>query len=148
LNSSVAGLATFNGVNGKYVPVFNIGRNFEEIALRAIGAVVKWRKLGTKQYRGRFWHAHVGDVRRAIYWRSPMKTRLILAAAVVASLAAPAFAADEYWVVQDSATKKCTIVDKKPTETTMTVVSPSGTVYKTKTEAETGMKTIKVCSPM
>ena len=77
-----------------------------------------------------------------------MKTRLILAAAVVASLAAPAFAADEYWVVQDSATKKCTIVDKKPTETTMTVVSPSGTVYKTKTEAETGMKTIKVCSPM
>jgi hypothetical protein len=30
----------------------------------------------------------------------------------------------------------------------MTVVSPSGTVYKTKTEAETGMKTIKACSSM
>jgi hypothetical protein len=77
-----------------------------------------------------------------------MKTRLILAAAVAASLVAPAFAADEFWVVQDSSTKKCTIVDKKPTETTMTVVSPSGTVYKTRTEAETGMKTIKVCSSM
>jgi hypothetical protein len=77
-----------------------------------------------------------------------MKMRLIVAAAVAASLVAPAFAADEFWVVQDSATKKCTIVDKKPTETNMTVVSPSGTVYKSKTEAETGMKTIKVCSSM
>lgn len=77
-----------------------------------------------------------------------MKTRLILAAAVVASFVAPAFAADQFWVVQDSATKKCSIVEKKPTESTMTVVSPSGTVYKTKTEAETGMKTIKTCSSM
>lgn len=77
-----------------------------------------------------------------------MKTRLIVAAAMVASLAAPAFAADEFWVVQDSATKKCTIVEQKPTVSTMTVVSPSGTVYKTKTEAETGMKTIKACSSM
>jgi len=56
--------------------------------------------------------------------------------------------ADEFYVVQDSSTKKCTIVDKKPTESTMTVVSPSGTVYKTRTEAETQMKTIKVCSSM
>jgi len=75
-----------------------------------------------------------------------MKTRLIVAATIVASLVAPAFAADQYWVVQDSATKKCTIVDKKPTESTMTVVSPSGTVYKSRTEAEAGMKTIKACS--
>ena len=77
-----------------------------------------------------------------------MKSRLIFAAAVITSLAAPAFAADEYWVVQDSSTKKCTVVDKKPTKSTMTVVSSSGTVYKTKTEAETGMKTIKTCSSM
>jgi hypothetical protein len=77
-----------------------------------------------------------------------MKTRLVVAAAMVASLAAPAFAADEFWVVQDSTTKKCTIVEQKPTVSTMTVVSPSSTVYKTKTEAETGMKTIKACSSM
>lgn len=75
-----------------------------------------------------------------------MKLRILAVATVLASFAAPAFAADEYFVVQDTKTKKCTIVDKKPTETTMTVVSPSGTVYKTKTEAETGMKTVKVCS--
>ena len=72
--------------------------------------------------------------------------KLILTAALVASFAAPAFAADEFYVVQDTVTKKCTIVDKKPTTTTTTVVSPSGTVYKTRTEAETGMKTVKVCT--
>ena len=56
---------------------------------------------------------------------------------VVAALAAPAFGQTvEFYVVQDTATKKCTIVDKKPTVSTMTVVSPSGTVYKTRTEAE------------
>ena len=75
-----------------------------------------------------------------------MKIKLVAAAALVASFAAPAFAADEFYVVQDVKTKKCTVVDKKPTESSMTVVGPSGTVYKTRAEAETGMKTVKVCS--
>ena len=47
-------------------------------------------------------------------------------------------------VVQDASTKKCTIVDKKPTTTTIVQVGPLA--FKTKTEAETGMKTIKVCT--
>jgi hypothetical protein len=75
-----------------------------------------------------------------------MKIRLIAAAALVASFAAPAFAADEFYVVQDTSTKKCTIVDKKPTVTTQTIVSPSGTIYITRAEAEAGLKTVKVCS--
>ena len=75
-----------------------------------------------------------------------MKIRLIAAAALVASFAAPAFAADEFYVVQDTSTKKCTIVDKKPTVTTQTIVSPSGTIYTTRAEAESGMKTVNVCS--
>ena len=50
--------------------------------------------------------------------------------------------ATEYYVVRDASTKKCTVVDKKPTATTTTVVD-NGT-FKTKTEAETGMKSIKV----
>ena len=60
--------------------------------------------------------------------------------------AAPGFAQTEFYIVQDTATKRCTIVDQKPTVSTMTVVSPSGTIYKTRTEAETGMKTVKVCT--
>ena len=74
-----------------------------------------------------------------------MKIKLIAAAALVTSFAAPALAA-EFYVVQDTATKKCVIVDQKPTVSTQTIVSPSGTVYTTRAEAETGMKTVKVCS--
>ena len=74
-----------------------------------------------------------------------MKSRLIVAAALITAFATPALA-EEFYVVQDTATKKCTIVDKKPTVATETVVSPSGTIYKTRAEAEAGMKTVKVCS--
>ena len=67
-----------------------------------------------------------------------------VALASVLAVSASAQAVTEYYVVQDSATKKCTIVDKKPTTTT-TVVVGNG-VFKTRTEAETGMKSIKVCT--
>lgn len=74
--------------------------------------------------------------------------RLITAAAfaLCASTAALAQAqvTTEFYVVQDASTKKCTIVDKKPTTTTTTVVGNG--VYKTRTEAETAMKTVKVCT--
>ena len=74
---------------------------------------------------------------------------LAAAAAVAALTLAGAAAAQtavstEWYVVQDTATKKCTIVDKKPT--TQTTVSVGDGVFKTRTEAETGMKSIKVCS--
>ena len=68
----------------------------------------------------------------------------LLAGAFAVALSGTAFAQTEYYVVQDTSTKKCTIVDKKPTTTTTVVVGDG--VFKTKTEAETGMKTIKVCT--
>ena len=52
--------------------------------------------------------------------------------------------AAEFYVVRDATTKKCTIVDTKPTTTTTTIVD-NGT-FKTRTEAETGVKTMKVCT--
>jgi len=73
-----------------------------------------------------------------------MKTKAIIAAAVLTAVAAPAVA-DSYYVVQDAKTKKCTITETKPTTTETTVVG-DGTVYKTRSEAETGMKTVKVCT--
>jgi uncharacterized membrane protein len=77
---------------------------------------------------------------------STMKKMLISGAvaafAVTSAFAQPAVS--EYYVVRDASTKKCTIVDKKPTTTTTTVVDNG--VFKTKTEAETGMKTMKVCT--
>jgi hypothetical protein len=79
-----------------------------------------------------------------------MLKRFATSTAIVAALALPvgAFAqgATSYYVVQDVKTKKCTIVDKKPVAPEATIVGPDGVVYKTKTEAETAMKTVKVCT--
>jgi hypothetical protein len=73
-------------------------------------------------------------------------TRYLCAAALASAIAVPAFAQStvtEYYVVQDASTKRCTIVDKKPTTTTVVQVGP--VAFKTRAEAESGMKTIKVC---
>jgi hypothetical protein len=75
-----------------------------------------------------------------------MLSKYLIGAALASVLAvsASAQAGTEYYVVQDSATKKCTIVDKKPTTTTVVQVGPMA--FKTRAEAEAGMKTITVCS--
>jgi hypothetical protein len=72
------------------------------------------------------------------------KTLLIGALAFAASTIAQTAMAAEFYVVRDTTTKKCTVVDTKPTTSTVTIVD-NGT-FKTKTEAETGMKTMKVCT--
>ena len=73
----------------------------------------------------------------------------LLAGATLLAAAAPCFAqttttTTEYYVVQDSSTKKCTIVEQKPTSATIIQVGPLA--FKTMAEAETGMKTTKVCT--
>ena len=74
-----------------------------------------------------------------------MKNSLMIGAVAIAvsAFAGSALAA-EFYVVRDATTKKCTVVDTKPTATTTTIVD-NGT-FKTKTEAETSMKTMKVCT--
>ena len=52
--------------------------------------------------------------------------------------------AQSFYIVQDTTTKKCTVVTEKPTVTSTVVIGD--TVYKTKTEAEAGVKTTKVCT--
>ena len=74
----------------------------------------------------------------------------LLFVAVALALATPAFSqpttVTEYYVVQDTGTKKCTIVEKKPTEATILPILQVGPAFKTRIEAESGMKTIKVCT--
>jgi len=72
------------------------------------------------------------------------KILMISALAFAATSIAQTASAQEVYVVRDATTKKCTIVDTKPTSTTTTIVD-NGT-FKTRTEAETGMKTMKVCT--
>jgi hypothetical protein len=77
--------------------------------------------------------------------------RIVTSTAVIAALTLPALgalaqSATSYYIVQDVKTKKCTIVDKKPAASEATLVGPDGVVYKTRTEAENAMKTVKVCT--
>jgi hypothetical protein len=72
-----------------------------------------------------------------------MNARILIGAALILSFAGAALA-DEYYVVRDATTMKCTIVDKKPTTTT-TVTQIGPMAFKTRTEAEAGMKKEKVC---
>ena len=71
--------------------------------------------------------------------------KFLISAAAAAIMTGAAYAQTEFYVVQDTSTKICTIVDKKPTTTT-TVVVGDGKAFKTRTKAEAGMKTIKVCA--
>jgi hypothetical protein len=72
------------------------------------------------------------------------KTLIVGALAFAATSIAQTASAAEFYVVRDATTKKCTIVDTKPTTTTTTIVD-NGT-FKTRTEAETSMRTMKVCT--
>ena len=68
----------------------------------------------------------------------------LVAAMLVVAFAAPALA-DEFYVVQDVKTKKCSVVTEKPKDTT--VVTQIGPVaFKTRAEAEGSVKTTKVCT--
>jgi hypothetical protein len=73
-----------------------------------------------------------------------MLARYVICAAVAALVTLPALAqTTEYYVVQHATTKKCTIVEQKPTTTSVVQVGPLA--FKSRTEAEAGIKTIKVC---
>ena len=65
----------------------------------------------------------------------------LIAFAATSALAQMATVHEEYYVVRDPTTKHCTIVDQKPTVTT-TIVDHG--IFGTRTEAETGMKTMEV----
>jgi hypothetical protein len=73
-----------------------------------------------------------------------MKMKYALCAIGLAALVTPAFAASEFYVVQDTATNKCSVVEQKPTAATTKLVGT--TVYKTQAEADIGMKADKICA--
>jgi len=68
-----------------------------------------------------------------------MIKRVCLAAAAVAMLSSSALA-QEYYVVQEKTTKKCKVVETRPTETTWVQVGPLA--FKSRDEAEKQVKVI------
>jgi len=71
-----------------------------------------------------------------------MRMKLFVIATAIAGFATPALA--DFYIVQDTGTKRCTIVEQRPTTQT-TVIVGDGTVYTSRTEAEGAMRTTKVC---
>ena len=71
-----------------------------------------------------------------------MKLKLAVAALALV-IATPTFAA-EYYVIQSTSNKKCSIASKKPTSDKMTLVG-DGSAYKTKKEAQTALKAADAC---
>jgi hypothetical protein len=71
--------------------------------------------------------------------RTLMNTVIAMAAVVT-----PALAADGYYIVRDPVAKRCTVVNQRPVLSTTTIVG--GTVYKTREEAETAMRSAGACA--
>ena len=73
-----------------------------------------------------------------------MFRKYLIAAAFVATLGGLASAqyATEYYIVQDTTTKKCTIVEQKPTSSTVVEVGPSA--FRSRSDAEGAIKAVKV----
>ena len=61
--------------------------------------------------------------------------------------AQPAKSGPAFYVVLNSLTKSCTVVDKTPRTDTPNITVASDTIYKTRAEAEAAVKSLKPCNP-
>ncbi|CAN7412782.1 hypothetical protein LJR220_003697 [Bradyrhizobium sp. LjRoot220] len=62
------------------------------------------------------------------------------------ALAQPAGNAPAFYIVLNSLTKTCTVVDKTLRTDTPNITVASDTIYKTRAEAENAIKTLKPCN--
>lgn len=60
--------------------------------------------------------------------------------------AQPAGNAPAFYIVLNSLTKNCTVVDKAPRTDTPNITVASDAIYKTRAEAENAIKTLKPCN--
>jgi hypothetical protein len=72
-----------------------------------------------------------------------MLIRYVVAAVSAVAFVTPALAA-EFYIVQDTTSKRCQIVEQRPTSST-TVVVGNGKVFTSRTEAESALGTVQVC---
>lgn len=78
-----------------------------------------------------------------------MKSILLATTLALASTAAFAQTATQYYVVQDTTAKKCMVVNKKPDANMKSVtIVGEGKVYTSEADANNAMKTITVCKSM
>jgi hypothetical protein len=70
----------------------------------------------------------------------------------IAMIAGPGFSQPKkadtvFYVVLNTLTKQCSVVDKAPKTDTPNITVASDTIYETRAEAETAIKTLKPCMP-
>ena len=70
----------------------------------------------------------------------------IVAIIVLLTLFSTRVWAAEFYIVHDRTTQKCTVADKPPVTNIRTINLASDAIYKTRREAESAMKAIKMCS--
>jgi hypothetical protein len=73
-----------------------------------------------------------------------MKKAVVGIAFLVSSYAA--VWAEEFYIVRDLATQKCTVVNKRPVTNTRTITLATDAIFKSRADAETSVKSIKVCT--
>ena len=76
---------------------------------------------------------------------------VLLAVAFLLVLAGPGLAQSArsgpaFYVVLNSLTKSCTVVDQTPRTDTPNITVATDTIYKTRAEAEDAIKTLKPCN--
>ena len=80
-----------------------------------------------------------------------MAMKPVVPVALLLILAAPAFAqpakGPAFYVVFNSLTRKCTVVDHTPRTDTHNITVASDTIYPTRKEAEDAIKILKPCNP-
>jgi len=70
-------------------------------------------------------------------------TKLISIGVILTMFVSPTFAAEQYWIVQQSISS-CAIVDEKP-KSNVKIIDEKA--YASRAEAEHAMKTMKGCTP-
>ena len=68
-----------------------------------------------------------------------------LVAIIVLLVSTPIWAA-EFYILRDLTTQKCSVVDKRPVTAVRTITLASDAIYKSRGDAESAMRAIKVCS--
>jgi hypothetical protein len=70
--------------------------------------------------------------------------RTFICTLVIVAFVSPALAADEFYVVQDTGSKKCMVVDKPPANAQVRQIGEEKP-YPTRAAAESAMRAEKVC---
>jgi len=70
---------------------------------------------------------------------------ILLTIVVLVAFASPAFA--DFYVVQDTNTKECSIVEQRPTDASQALVGGAAAMYKDRAGAENALRNSVLCRP-